>query len=394
MSHLLEVLGAIPPVHSRQLRVDLDRAEDIVLRFKNPRGRHQNWNRLRCKFARLRDGLPRLFHLPLGLIRASQPEPLVGQFRLGFVSQSAGPLVPLSRQLLRQFGRALLQLVDRDQFLQFSSEPRLALFIVRGEFLHHAKLLERVLMLLRLREQVDLLDLEVDLLRVELAGFGIGLDRFGEVSKTGEDFGQTSQIGGGLRFPVGHLPPGRHCLVLPLQRMVILAEVFLVLSRFRCEGHRLLIQLQRLVGHLDRTKQFGDLRRDERIFRLGCRQPTPHGGSVLFASGLIPRGVLEDHTAPVAQRVRVVRLVLIELLVLRDRLDVFLFVQQLADQRVTQLFLRGRRLQRPLQPLLSLRPATQSREQPRQSRDRFQVLGVLLHPRFVVGNQSRLIVGA
>ena len=164
---------------------------------------------------------------------------------------SPSPPFPLSRQLLRQFGDAPLQLVDRLQFLQFAPQPSLTLLIVRCELADDIKLLQRVLMLLGLRQQIDLLDLEVDLLRVEFAGFGIGLDRFGEVSKTGKDFRQTSHVGGGLCLPLGHLPPGRHRLVFSLQRMKILAEILLVLSRLGGEGHCLLIQLKRLVGHLD-----------------------------------------------------------------------------------------------------------------------------------------------
>ena len=79
LSHLLEVLGAIPPIDGGQLRVGLDGAKNVVLRLQNPRRGHQNRNRLRREFARLRDRLSRFFHLPLGLISASQPEPLVGQ---------------------------------------------------------------------------------------------------------------------------------------------------------------------------------------------------------------------------------------------------------------------------------------------------------------------------
>ena len=110
------------------------------------------------------------------------------------------------------------------------------------------------------------------------------------------------------------------------------------------------------------------------------------------AAGLV--GVAQDQGAPVAERVGVVGLGLVEGLVLRGGLGVLLVAGELGDQGQPQVAPGGGELDRLLVPGLGLggpAHAGQSAAQPDQGLD---VLGLFLGPAFVIGDQAGLVVVA
>ena len=375
---LFQILRPVSSIDSRELGIDVDRSQEIVLRFVNPCRGHQDRNGLRSQRTGLGDRLSRFFQLSFRLVGPPQPKPVIGVFRIF---------------IFFEFGNSFFQLVHRLKFAQVPHQPGFTFFIVRRQLFHDRQLSERLIVLVCLSQQIGLFDLQGKILRIEFAGFGVRLDRFGQVSKAGQNFRQSSDIGCGFQLALGDRSPGRQCLVFALQRMKILAKIFAVLSLLGGERNRLLIELQRLVRHFRLTKQFANLRSDQRIFRLRRGQSSPDRRSILLASRFVTCRIFQDDSAPIPQRIGVVRFMLVELFILSDRLGVLLFVHQLADQGVSQFLFLGGKFQPLFQPRLSLRAPTHSGQESRQSRNRLKIFRVLFDPGFVVSDQTRLIIG-
>ena len=242
--HLFQIFRPVSSVDGGKFGVDVDRSEKIVLRFVNSGGSHQDWNGLRCQGAGFGDRLSGFFQLSFGFVGSPQPEPVISVF---------GILV------FFQFGNSLFQLIHCLKFTQIAHQPGFTFFIVCCQIFHDRQLSERLIVLIRLSQQIGLFDLQGKILRIEFAGFGVCLDCFGQVSKACQYFGQAGDIGGRLQLAFGDRSPCHHRLVFTLQRMEILSKIFAVLSLLRSERDRLLVQLKCFVGHFRLTKQFADL---------------------------------------------------------------------------------------------------------------------------------------
>ena len=342
---LFQIFRPVSSVDGGELCIDVDRRKKIILNFVNPRGGHQDWNRLRCQGAGFGNGLSSLFQLSFSLVSSSKPEPVISVFGI-FV--------------FFQFGNTFFQLIHRLKFAQVAHQPGFTFFIVRCQLFHDRQLSERLIVLIRLSQQIGLLDLQGKIFWIEFAGFGVCLDRFGQVSKAGQNFRQTGNVGCGLQFAIGDRSPCRHRLVFALQGVIILTKIFAVLGLFGGERDRFLVQLKRLVGHFRLAKQFAHLRGDEGIFWFRRGQSPPDRRRVLFASRFVTCRIFQDDSAPIPQSIGVVRFMLIELFILSDRLGVLLFVHQLADQGISQFLFLGGKFQSLFQPGLSLRSPTHS----------------------------------
>ena len=98
--------------------------------------------------------------------------------------------------------------------------------------------------------------------------------------------------------------------------MEVFADIFVILGVGWGQLGGLLVEGQGVVGQLGLPQQVGDLRGGDRVVGLGDEQLAPDGGGGGLAVGRGLGGVAEDERAPVAERVGVIGLGLVEGLVL------------------------------------------------------------------------------
>ena len=190
---------------------------------------------------------------------------------------------------------------------------------------------KRIVMLVGLSQQIDLLDLQEKVLWIKLAGFSVGFNCLGQVAKAGKDFGKPGHVGRGFQFSCRDPSPFGQGFFFPFQRVIVFTKILAVLCLIGSQLDRLAIQFERFVGHVGQSEQFADLRRDQGIFGFCGRQPAPDTRGKFLSLGFFLFRIFEDQAPPFPQGIRIVRLVSIELLILGNRFRILLLVNQLID---------------------------------------------------------------
>ncbi len=127
---------------------------------------------------------------------------------------------------------------------------------------------------------------------------------------------------------------------------------------------------------------------------LASEQLAPDGRGGRFAVGRGLGGVAQDQGTPVAERVGIVGVGLVEGLVLRGGLGELLILVELGDQGQPQVAASRGQLDRLFVPALGLGGAPHGGERPAEPDQGLDVLGLLLGPVFVVGDEAGLVVVA
>ena len=263
-------------------------------------------------------------------------------------------------------------------------------------------------------QQAGVLQEQVDIVFLQRHRVGQRNDGLLAVAETCQNFREPGQVLGVAVLPGRDGAPRCQRLRGALQNVIILTEVFTILRLLGGQFDGLLVQRDRLVGQARGANQIGDLRRGDGIFRLPIQQSLPHCYRCLLPLRLGPGRVAEQQFAPLAERVGIIRLVLVHRLELASGFSVLLLEDQLIDERLTDVAPRRGLLKRLLQPrnrlchlqlaegLLQglLQPGARFGQAPLrgegagQARHRLDVAGVLGEPRFIVLGQARLIVVA
>ena len=243
-------------------------------------------------------------------------------------------------------------------------------------------------------QQAGVLQEQVDIVFLQRHRVGQRNDGLLAVAETCQNFREPGQVLGVAVLPGRDGAPRCQRLRGALQNVIILTEVFTILRLLGGHFDGLLVQRDRLVGQARGANQIRDLRRGDGIFRLPIQQSLPHCYRCLLPLRLGPGRVAEQQFAPLAERVGIIRLVLVHRLELASGFSVLLLENQLIDQRVPDVAPRRGLLQGLLQPGARFGQAPLRGEGAGQARHRLDVAGVLGEPRFIVLGQARLIVVA
>ena len=238
------------------------------------------------------------------------------------------------------------------------------------------------------------LEPEAEVVFLERDGLGQRRDGLLDIAEAGQHLGQPGQVLGVLVGPVGDLGPGGPGFVGSLEVMEVLAEILVILGVVGSQLDGFFVEGQGVVDHLGLAQQVGDLGGGHRVVGLGHEQLAPdrRGGRLAVGQGL--GGVAQDQGAPVAERVGVVGVGLVEGLVLGGGLGELLVLVELGDQRQPQVAASRGQLDRLFVPGLGLGGAAHGRERAAQSDQGLDVLGLFLGPVFVIGDQAGLVVVA
>ncbi len=242
-------------------------------------------------------------------------------------------------------------------------------------------------------EEVGVAKLEVEVGGVEPGGVLRGDQGLVLVAEAAEDLGQPADRLGGSPLPLGDLPPGGQGLGAPLEPVVELAQIFGVLRGVGRERDGPVVEADRLGVPARPPVQVGHL--DERggVVGPGVDQALPDRQRGGFAVGLGPGGVAEDHLAPLADHVGVVRVDPGDRLVLRGGLGELALPQELVDQGRAEVAAARGQGHRLLEPPPGVGHPPLSHQAPAQPGHRLDVVRRLLDPALVVGRQPRLVVG-
>ena len=119
--------------------------------------------------------------------------------------------------------------------------------------------------------------------------------------------------------------------------MKVLSEIFAILRIGGRQLDGLLVEIQSVIDHFGLAQEVGDLRRGDRVVGLRHQEPAPDCRGSRLAIGQGTGCVAQDQCPPVAEGVRIIGVGLVEQLVLRGRLGIFLILVKLGDQSLPQV---------------------------------------------------------
>ena len=233
--------------------------------------------------------------------------------------------------------------------------------------------------------------LQREFFRSQLAGITDLLNRLIEISEAVVNLCQSSNVLSGSLFAFCHRRPCLQRIVGLLLDVIELAEVFAILWICRSQRHGFFIQLLRVVDQIGLTKQVRDLSRGNGIVGATGHNLVPDANSFLLSNFQILRLVSQNQLAPVSQKIRIPRCGRDELFILLNGFGNSLIVNQLINERLSQIRPRRRQLQRLFHPLSRLRDARGLSQKASQSGHPFDVFGMRFQPLLIVLDQIILI---
>ena len=185
--------------------------------------------------------------------------------------------------------------------------------------------------------------------------------------------------------------PRLQCVVGLLLNVIELTEVLTILRIRRSQLHGFFIQRLCLVNKIRLAKQVGNLRDSDRIVRAIGHDLIPDAKGCLPSHFQILRLILQDQLAPVSQKIRVRRCSGNKLFILFDRFGNSLIVNQLIDERLSQIGSRWSQFQRLFHPLCRLRHSRRLGQKPREASHSFHIFRMRSEPRLIVLDETVLI---